>query len=170
MGDFDFSANLGVSQSRDGEVVEKHRDRGRALKDVGNAVSCRAISTRRKSFTYKMRVITSISERSQLRPGKHLPLRSHCDSWMPSNLVIKADGEVLNVKTSGPRRILFSDALVLNRKKVLVARTIPVSLMSASRSRLLRVVLSLFAKLVIVKGTSRPHSNYYPHFTIQSMP
>lgn len=34
MGDFDFSINFGVSQSRAGDVVEKHRANGTAEKDV----------------------------------------------------------------------------------------------------------------------------------------
>ena len=34
LGDFEISAILGVSQSRAGEVVEKHRDSGEAVKVV----------------------------------------------------------------------------------------------------------------------------------------
>jgi hypothetical protein len=35
LGDLDFSANLGVSQSRAGEVVEKHRAREKVGSDPG---------------------------------------------------------------------------------------------------------------------------------------
>jgi hypothetical protein len=41
LGDLDFSMNLGVSQSRDGDVVEKHRDSGRTVNGVDRQVGRR---------------------------------------------------------------------------------------------------------------------------------
>lgn len=44
-GDLDFSANLGVSQSRAGDVVEKHREIGRAVNVVVKPVVASRVSS-----------------------------------------------------------------------------------------------------------------------------